>query len=75
MDYIQFLKERRQKQESARYQIVNPTTNRILTSAYTLSGIQHFWNHIPRRKTSELHLIDNHTGEILKIKPKKTIQS
>ena len=54
------------------YYIENPKTNNILVTKNTLKEIQHFWNHIPRCKQSELILIDGLTGEILKIKPVKS---
>lgn len=53
------------------YSIINPKTQNTLTTQKSLKKIQHYWNHIPRRKTSQLFLINNTTGEILKIKPKK----
>lgn len=53
------------------YSIINTTTQHILTTQTSLERIQRYWNNIPRRKTSELILVDDITGEILKIKPKR----
>lgn len=54
------------------YYIYNPKTNYILAQHNNLKYlIQKYWNHIPRRKTSELFLISNISGEILKTKSKK----
>lgn len=53
------------------YSIINTTTKHILTTQTSLERIKHYWNHIPRRKTTELVLVDDVTGEILKVKPPK----
>jgi len=53
------------------YSIVNTTTKHILTTQTSLERIKRYWNNIPRRKNSDLVLVDDATGEILKIKPKK----
>ena len=56
-----------------RYSIVNPGTGRRLCTFDDPKKTQHFWNHIPRRKQSELQWIDNTTGEIVKVKPMKGV--
>lgn len=70
------------------FTIKNAKTNYILARADSLdsavyptlpyqylfyrSSLRHVWNHIPRRKTVELILVDESTGEVLKVKPKKS---
>lgn len=51
------------------YSIINTTTKHILTIQTSLEEIKRYWNNIPRRKTTELVLVDDATGEILKVKP------
>lgn len=53
------------------YSIINTTTKHILTTQTSLEKIKRYWHNIPRRKTSELILVDDATGEILKVKPPK----
>lgn len=53
------------------YSIINPTTKHILTTQTSLERIKRYWHNIPRRKNSDLILVDDATGEILKVKPKK----
>ena len=53
------------------YSIINTTTKHILTTQTSLERIKRYWHNIPRRKNSELILVDDITGEILKVKPKK----
>lgn len=53
------------------YSIINTTTKNILTTQTSLERIKRYWRNIPRRKNSDLILVDDATGEILKIKPKK----
>ena len=71
------------------FTIKNAKTNYILARADSLnsavyppqpyqycshrSSLIHVWYHIPRRKTVELILVDESTGEVLKVKPKKSI--
>lgn len=50
------------------YSIINTTTNHILTTQTSLERIKRYWYNIPRRKHSELILVDDITGEILKVK-------
>lgn len=57
--------------EEQTYSIINTTTKHILTTQTSLERIKRYWNNIPRRKNSELILVDDATGEILKVKPKK----
>lgn len=53
------------------YSIINTTTKHILTTQTSLERIKQYWRNIPRRKHSELILVDDATGAILKVKPSK----
>lgn len=54
-----------------RYSIKNTQTGYILYYASDLKTAKHVFYHIPRRKHVDLVLMDNETGEILKIKHAK----
>lgn len=51
--------------------MINAETGYTLFGWDDLKLVQDHWNHIPRRKTVELHMIDMKTGEIMKVKSKK----
>ena len=51
-----------------RYHIINSENGYILGTRNDIADIKTLWYNIPRRKTVNLFLIDNDTGEILKIK-------
>lgn len=55
------------------YSLLNPKTGTVFYSSDDWDCCQHMWNHIPRRKGSELLWVDNTTGEIVKLKPRKEV--
>ena len=50
------------------YSIVNQTTRYTLSESDDLRAITAMWHKVPRRKASDLLLMDNYTGEIMRTK-------
>ena len=53
------------------YTFKNLETNHIFSSSNNLKNLITFYHKVPRRKHSTLVIIDNTTGELLKIKAPK----
>lgn len=54
-----------------RYAVKNTQTQYTLFSSGNLERAKHIYHCVPRRKYGDIILMDNETGEILKIKLKK----
>ncbi len=70
-ELVPMLRDRLGYYDVQTYSIINTTTKHILTTQTSLEKIKRYWHNIPRRKTSELVLVDDATGEVLKVKPPK----
>jgi len=68
-ELVPMLRDMLESQYMQTYSIINTTTKHILTTQTSLEEIKRYWYNIPRRKTTELILVDDVTGEILKVKP------
>ena len=53
------------------YTFKNLNTNHIFYQSNTLSHVVAFYHKVPRRKTTTLAIIDNITGELIKVKAPK----
>ena len=54
------------------YTFKNIDTNHIFFQSNNLHNVLKFYHNVPRRKNTTLVIIDNNTGELLKIKIAKT---
>lgn len=54
-----------------RYTIENLQRDYVLTATNDLERANHLWNRIPRRKYTDLVMIDQTTGEIMKMRERR----
>ena len=54
-----------------KYTFKNINTNHIFYTSNNLKSIITFYHKVPRRKYTTLVIVDNITGELIKVKPPK----
>jgi hypothetical protein len=56
-----------------KYSIKNEKTQNVLYESDSMRATQYIWRHIPKRKCSRLLMVNNETGEVIKIKEMKGV--